>query len=706
ENAVTVHHLRQDEQGKPTNATVTSDTSLPGRVGQILSVDLNKQPQKVNGYTIVPNQVVPSVKVEQNSHKVVNVYYTGDAVKDAVTVHYLRQDEQGKPTTTKILDDKQLNSNVGEKVTVNPSDAPQEANGYTIVPKQPVKSVDVHLNTHEDVNIYYTGDKNSNINVHLIDTNVNGTKFKVQVPAGHTGEVLNLNDNSKVQIPDGYHRSNKSEIPTGKSQSDNPVYSTVKQDVHVYVTGNAIGENDKNALTVDHYLVDEKGQPTSTTIGTPVKIGGHVGETLQVDPMSKDNQITGYTVTNKEKVTRTLGTKPVDPVKLYYQANGLSNITVHYLDINNDDKQVGDSVNPEGHTGEILNLDKTSTQIHVPEGYHFATNDELKEYQKTQVRELTWGTQDQNANVYVSGNTIDGNSANALTVDHYLVDEKGQPTSTTIGTPVKIGGRVGETVQVNPMSKDNQIAGYTVTSKEKVTRTLGTKPVDPVNLYYTGNAVENAVTVHHLRQDEQGKPTNTTVTSDTSLPGTVGQTLAVDLSKEPQKVNGYTIVPNQVVKPVKVGLNIHEDVNIYYTGDEASNINVHLIDTHHNGTKFNPETPQGHTGEVLNLNDNSKVQIPEGYHRSDKSEIPAGESQSPNPTYTTSEQNVHVYVTGNNIDDTDANTLTVNHYIQDDQGQKTTKVIGTVAKMGGYVGKQVTVDPQEVPNVIPGYTPV
>ncbi|WP_162256796.1 hypothetical protein, partial [Lentilactobacillus sunkii] len=68
---------------------------------------------------------------------------------------------------------------------------------------------------------------------------------------------------------------------------------------------------------------------------------------------------------------------------------------------------------------------------------HFATNDELKEYQKTQVRELTWGTQDQNANVYVSGNTIDGNSANALTVDHYLVDEKGQPTSTTIGTPVK-----------------------------------------------------------------------------------------------------------------------------------------------------------------------------------------------------------------------------------------------------------------------------
>ncbi|WP_162256792.1 hypothetical protein, partial [Lentilactobacillus sunkii] len=93
---------------------------------------------------------------------------------------------------------------------------------------------------------------------------------------------------------------------------------------------------------------------------------------------------------------------------------------------------------------------------------------------------------------------IGENDKNALTVDHYLVDEKGQPTSATIGKPVKVTGRVGETVTVNPLDKDNQIAGYTVTSKEKVTRTLGTKPVDPVNLYYTGNAVENAVTVHHL----------------------------------------------------------------------------------------------------------------------------------------------------------------------------------------------------------------
>ena len=852
-------------------------TNIPtGKTGEKLDLNDNKNLNIPAGYHKATGDELnghtqPADPTYSKTEQTVNVYVAGDMVPNAITVHHLRQDEQGKPTKLTIAPDNPLNIRFGQTYSVDLSKEPQKVNGYTIVPNQVVKPVKVGLNTHEDVNVYYTGDEASNINVHLIDTNVNGTKFKVQVPAGHTGEVLNLDDKSKVQIPDGYHRSNKSEMPAGESQSNNPTYTTKEQNVHVYVTGNPIDKKGANALIINHYLADEKGQPTSQSFGTPIRIGGYVGEKISVDPQSKnyqidgytalgkdtiirtlgtkpvdpvslyyqanglsnitvhyldvnndnqvgdpvnpeghtgeilnlgetstqihvpegyhfatndelkehqktqvhelkwgtqkqdanvyvngnpidkdsqnalvidhyladekgrptlhsigtqvripgrvgetktvnpldkDNQIAGYTVTSKEKVTRTLGTKPVDPVKLYYRANGLSNITVHYLDINNDDKQVGDSVNPEGHTDETLKLDKTSTQLHVPEGYHFATNDELKEHQKTQVHELTWGTQDQNANVYVSGNTIDRDSANALTVDHYLADEKGQPTSTTIGTPVKIGGHVGETLQVDPMGKENLIAGYTVTSKAIVTRTLGNGPVDPVKLYYTGNAVENAVTVHHLRQDEQGKPTKVTVTSDTSLPGTVGQTLAVDLSKEPQKVNGYTIVPNQVVKPVKVGLNTHEDVNIYYTGDEASNINVHLIDTHHNGTKFNPETPQGHTGEVLNLNDNSKVQIPDGYHRSDKSEIPAGESQSPNPTYTTSEQNVHVYVTGNNIDDTDANALTVNHYIQDGQGQKTTKSIGTVGKIGGYVGKPVKVDPQANENTIPGYTPV
>ncbi|PAK68520.1 hypothetical protein B8W97_14840, partial [Staphylococcus haemolyticus] len=66
------------------------------------------------------------------------------------------------------------------------------------------------------------------------------------------------------------------------------------------------------------------------------------------------------------------------------------------------DKPVGSPVDPLGHTNETLNLSETSNQIHVPEGYHWATKEELDKYQRQQTQEMKWGTQKQNANVYVT----------------------------------------------------------------------------------------------------------------------------------------------------------------------------------------------------------------------------------------------------------------------------------------------------------------
>ncbi len=70
------------------------------------------------------------------------------------------------------------------------------------------------------------------ISVHFIDPNDQNHTVQIEKPAGHTGSVLNLNDNTIIHIPDGYHRVDTADIP-GKKQSENPRFSMKEQNVDV-----------------------------------------------------------------------------------------------------------------------------------------------------------------------------------------------------------------------------------------------------------------------------------------------------------------------------------------------------------------------------------------------------------------------------------------------------------------------------------------
>ncbi|WP_082617187.1 lectin-like domain-containing protein, partial [Lentilactobacillus sunkii] len=730
----------------------------------------------------VTDKVQPKTNPAYTAKKqTVTVYVAGDTVKpgdaNAFTLHDLLKDSND----VKVGKDVSLGGNVGDTVVATVDAAKKAAHpGYTIVPGQSDQSWVLQSKKGSTANFYFTADPQNNITVNVVNAKNDHTLSTDEPKGHHTGDILDVSQNSSfVQAVkgSGYHYATGSELKDHTQPVKNPVYDTTPKNVNIYVAGDEL--TDANALVV-HYL---KGN-TWDHVKDDRKVKGTVGDTIDLKLSDPEQQVPGYTlVPGQQDKPWTLNNAPGQEWAFHYSPNQQNSITVHFLDVNNDNP-VGDPVNPQGQTGDELNLTKTSTQIHVPEGYHWATDADLKSNGKTQIPELKWTVAKQNANVYVNGNSIDDTSENALTIDHYLVDDNGKPTSKAIGTPVTIGGRVGQTITINPQDVHYAVPGYTAVGKNVVTRTLGTGKVDPVSLYYaannssnitihdidvngdpdhpvwtyiptgktgekldlndnknlnipvgyhkatgeelnghtqpadpiyseteqnvnvyvTGDMVQNAITVHHLRQDEQGKPTNQTVAPDHPLNIRFGQKYSVDLSKEPQKVNGYTIVPNQVVKPVKVGLNTHENVNIYYTGDEASTINVHLIDTNVNGTKFKIQVPAGHTGEVLNLDDKSKVQIPDGYHRSNKSEMPAGESQSNNPIYTTKVQNVHVYVTGNPIDKNGANALIINHYLADEKGQPTSQSFGTPIRIGGNVGEKITVDPQSKDYQVDGYT--
>lgn len=69
---------------------------------------------------------------------------------------------------------------------------------------------------------------------------------------------MDLNDNAKVKVPEGYHRVDKG----NQSQNKNLKFTNTKQDVNVYVAGNVI----KDAVTTQYYLQDENGKPTDSPI--------------------------------------------------------------------------------------------------------------------------------------------------------------------------------------------------------------------------------------------------------------------------------------------------------------------------------------------------------------------------------------------------------------------------------------------------------
>lgn len=842
-NAMTVHHYLRDEQGKLTTKMIADDTHLRGRVGQTLTFKPSSEPQKFPGYTIVSGQPEKSepvnpetpgetaiyytgnlnqtisvhfidkqtkktvtvevpeghtgsvldltnpdkVKIPDGYHRVeqitqnptystdkqdVNVYVAGNEAKDSVTVHYYLQDEQGRPTTIKIADDSQIGTQVGQTVTFDPNKNPKKIDGYTLVSKQTQKVVEIQPNMHQEIPVYYTGDKNNKITVHFVDPKNNGTTFPTEKPEGHTGSVLNLDDNNQIKIPAGYHRLNPADIPNSKNRPANPTYSTKDQNVDVYITGDPVDSNDVNALIINHYLQDGKGQQTKHVVGPSKRVGGQVGEVITIDPQNSDNQIAGYTAVGKSPISRTLGVKAGSPIDLYYTANAANNITVHEFTVNGNHVALINTATPNGKTGETLKLDDNSN-LTIPVGYHIATPDELKDAKVSQPTDLTYKASPQTVSVYVAGNQVD----KAVMVHSYLQDETGKKTKTKVAHDQFLHGRVGQDVPVDPAKYPQKIDGYTIvpnqpvnsltipaTGKEeaaiyytgdkntnvvvhfidsntgksvtvetpqghtgssldlndnaKVKVPEGYHRVDKgnqsqnknlkftntkqdVNVYVAGNVIKDAVTTQYYLQDENGKPTDSPIAPEKPHSGTVGQ----DITIHPAVIDGYTISPNQGKMVFDVTPGMHKVVPIYYTGNKNNMISVHFIDPNDQNHTVQIEKPAGHTGSVLNLNDNTIIHIPDGYHRVDTADIP-GKKQSENPRFSMKEQNVDVYVTGNPIDQNSKNALIVNHYLEDESGKPTTKSIGKPLRIGGRVGAKIIVDPQDKQNEIPGYTVV
>lgn len=138
-----------------------------------------------------------------------------------------------------------------------------------------------------------------------------------------------------------------------------------------------------------------------------------------------------------------MGTSPTDPVNLYYTANSLNNITVKVVDVNGNPDTFVTTETPAGKTGQKLDL---AHNVNIPDGYHLATNDELKQHNATQPNNPTYKADSQQTTVYVAGDDV----TDAVTVHYYLQDEQGKPTMTEVAKDTSINSKVGQTVTVDP----------------------------------------------------------------------------------------------------------------------------------------------------------------------------------------------------------------------------------------------------------------
>ncbi|MCO6530254.1 MucBP domain-containing protein [Lactobacillus sp.] len=309
------------------------------------------------------------------------LWIIGQKVKDdgtdqrAITVHYYTKDNNGNER--KIKDDVVKGGRVGDTLEFLLKD--QKIPGYTLVPGQKDEKRTLSSKPGKDVNFYYTADGVDNITIDFEEAK-SGKKISSYTPKGnHVGDALDVTANGlKNKIPKGYHVASKDELDAinadgkDRKQPEGIKYTDQKQDLKVYVIGNEVKVTDKNALTVHYYLRDKDGKNTTKTVKKDEKLGGTVGETIEVRP----DQIPGYTVTDPKAQKYTFDPEKGGEIIFYYTADELNNITIDFVDIK--DTKIGDSYKPKGYIGEKVNLTDEGLKGHLPKGYHVATGDELK----------------------------------------------------------------------------------------------------------------------------------------------------------------------------------------------------------------------------------------------------------------------------------------------------------------------------------------
>ncbi|MGL5885949.1 MAG: MucBP domain-containing protein, partial [Bombilactobacillus sp.] len=316
-----------------------------------------------------------------NDQEVTLVYEGAESAstdQNALTVHYYL-----KGTTQKLKDDRKVGGRIGQEITLGKDADDQKApTGYTMDTEQTDQKYTFKPEDGGEVAFYYTADPQKNITVNFVNAKTNQTLEETYVPEGHhTGDDLDLSDPDRTDsqselknhLPKGYHYAKGDEL-NGNTQPGNVKYTSSAQTVTVYVAGNKVAANDTNALTVHYYL---KG--TTQKLKEDRKVGGQVGVETTIKKDADDQKApAGYTM-DAEQTDQKYTFKPEGPgeVAFYYTANTQSNITVKFVNAKNGNEVKSD--NPEGKTDDELDLQANGKYIQgaMPEGYHYATSEEL-----------------------------------------------------------------------------------------------------------------------------------------------------------------------------------------------------------------------------------------------------------------------------------------------------------------------------------------
>ena len=452
-----------------------------------------------------PNSIDPNINLTfGDSDQEVTLVYQGATVNsddpNAITVHHYLE---GTTTTVPGMNDTKIGGLIGDEITVDPAtEAHQAPTGYTLAPNQTAFKWTLKPDEGKEVAFYYTANTQSNITVKFVNAK-NGNEVKSDKPEGKTGDELDLQADGKYipsAMPEGYHYAKGDEL-NGKTQPDNVKYTPTAQTVTVYVAGNKVDSNNNasSQITVHHYL---KGTTTTVPGMSDTLIGGFIGDEITIDPTAEAHQApAGYTLDSDQTAVKwTLKPNEGKEVTFYYTADEKDNITVEF--VNADTQEVVSTDKPKGHTGETLDLSKDGKGTEkLPAGYHYATEAELANKTDSNNKPLVQPTnpvytnEDQTKKIYIIGDTVAEDAANAITVHHYL-----ENTTTKVIEDKHIGGRVGETITITPVAAAN---GYTLaanqTAKEwKLDATQGKEFV----FYYTADETDN-ITVNFVDANTQ-----------------------------------------------------------------------------------------------------------------------------------------------------------------------------------------------------------
>ncbi|MCO6530386.1 MAG: MucBP domain-containing protein, partial [Lactobacillus sp.] len=437
------------------------------------------------------------------------VWVIGDKVEanatddSAITIKHELDD--GKPVPG--MQDSYLGGLIGDTVKVDPNLPEHKAPaGYELKPNQKFKDIVLEPKGKKTIKIIYTAKGQNNITVEFEDLNTQKKIEPSYKPSGHkTGEELDLsekNEELKSRIPKGYHYATEAELTAkGVKQPENPKYSDDEQTVKVYVVGNKIEASDKNALTVHYYLRDKDGKNTTTKVKEDRKVGGIVGQEITIGKNDPEQAApAGYSqASDQEDQKYTFDPENGGEVKFYYTANEVSNITVNFFDANHPERKVGETKPTGHHTGDELNLLGKEVTDKVPEGYHIAKDEELKNLKDSDGNVLSqptnpkYGTEEQNPKVWVIGNKVEANAndKSAITLHHVLDDVNKTPVPGMKDS--YLGGLIGDTVKVDlELAEHKAPAGYTLKSNQEFNN-LVLKPNGGkvVNILYTADDQDN-----------------------------------------------------------------------------------------------------------------------------------------------------------------------------------------------------------------------